>query len=149
MRLPIIEGLTMEMFRNRINESADQTALGHAVKMLQIFCHGLSHESGWWKDKKGHLIDAKDHTVALSKVALMHSELSEAVEGIRKDSMDDHLPHRKASEVEFADAIIRILDYAGAANLDVAGALVDKLIYNVTRPDHKPENRNKIGGKKI
>lgn len=70
------------------------------------------------------------------KIALMHSELSEALEGTRKNTMDDHLPHRKTEEVELADAVIRIMDYAGAHALDVGGALVQKLLYNLQRP-HK------------
>lgn len=44
---------------------------------------------------------------------LMVSELSEAMEGERKDLMDDHLPHRKMAEVEMADFVIRVLDFGG------------------------------------
>lgn len=43
---------------------------------------------------------------------LVITELAEACEGARKDLMDDHLPHRKMEEVEMADAMIRLLDYA-------------------------------------
>ena len=52
-------------------------------------------------------------------------------------------------EVELADAIIRILDIAGALDLDVGGALIEKFNYNQTRADHKPENRNAPGGKSV
>ena len=75
------------------------------------------------------------------------SELAEAMEGDRKDLMDDHLPHRKMLEVELADAVIRILDMSGGLGLDVAGAIAEKLEYNTERSDHKPENRAN-GGKK-
>lgn len=44
---------------------------------------------------------------------LVLTELAEAAEGIRKNLMDDHLPHRKMAEVEMADAFIRMLDFAG------------------------------------
>lgn len=69
----------------------------------------------------------------LARIALMHTELSEAVEGIRKNAMDDKLPHRPMEEVELADALIRILDDAGAYNFDLGGAVVEKLNYNRTR----------------
>lgn len=69
-------------------------------------------------------------------IALIHSELSEALEADRKDLMDDHLPTRYGLEVELADAMIRILDLAGYIGMDIGGALVEKLEYNKSRP-HK------------
>lgn len=41
------------------------------------------------------------------------SELAEAMEGHRKNLMDDKLPHRAMFEVELADCLIRIFDLAG------------------------------------
>lgn len=80
---------------------------------------------------------------------LMVSELAEGFEGVRKDLMDDHLPNRKMVEVELADAIIRILDFAGDKRMDIGGALVEKLAYNRKRKDHTNENRLAPGGKKF
>lgn len=82
-------------------------------------------------------------------IALIHSELSEALEGFRKDLPDDHLPHRPMAEVELADAMIRIFNLTGKKNFDIGGALAEKHVYNMTRADHKPENRAKAGGKKF
>ena len=79
---------------------------------------------------------------------LIVSEIAEAMEGDRKNLMDDHLKHRPMLEVELADALIRIFYFAGKHGLDVAGAMVEKLVYNTTRADHKPENQNKVNGKK-
>ena len=82
-------------------------------------------------------------------LALIHSEVSEALEGHRKNLMDTHLTHRPMIEVELADTIIRIFDLAGYLGLDLGGAYVEKLAYNATRADHKLENRAKADGKKF
>lgn len=79
---------------------------------------------------------------------LIVSEIAEAFEGERKDLMDDHLPHRKCVEVELADAVIRILDYAGEHSLDLDGAVAEKRIYNASRKDHTREARLGPNGKK-
>ena len=82
------------------------------------------------------------------KLRLIHSEVSEAMEGHRKGLADDKLPHRSMVEVELADAVIRIADLAGALGLDLGGAIAEKMEYNRNRPDHKPENRRGENGKK-
>lgn len=83
-----------------------------------------------------------------NKLALIHSELSEALEADRKNLMDSHLPNRHGTEVELADAAIRLFDLAGAYGMDLAGALVEKLAYNQVRVDHRPESRGAAGGKR-
>ena len=80
---------------------------------------------------------------------LIVSEISEAMEGERKDLMDDKLPHRKMAEVELADALIRIFDYAGAYGLDLGGAFTEKMEYNAKREDHTVEARRGEHGKKF
>ncbi len=75
------------------------------------------------------------------KIALMHSELSEALEGLRHGPFpgvpDEKLPHRPAVEVELADAVIRIMNYATHRGLDVSGAIIEKAAFNRTRADHQ------------
>lgn len=68
------------------------------------------------------------------KIALMHSELSEGLEGVRKDLMDSHCPEYTSEEVELADALIRILDHAGKYKLRLGEAVLAKLDYNRSRP---------------
>lgn len=82
-------------------------------------------------------------------LALIHSEISEALEGERKNLMDDKLPHRKMAEVELVDAIIRILDYAAGFGYDLQGAFADKMAFNAQREDHTHEARRAEGGKQF
>jgi NTP pyrophosphatase (non-canonical NTP hydrolase) len=78
---------------------------------------------------------------------LMVSEIGEAREAHRKSLMDDKLPHRLGVEVELADAFIRICDFAGRHGLDLGGAVVEKIQFNMRRIDHTPEARLAEGGK--
>jgi hypothetical protein len=80
-------------------------------------------------------------------LCLIHSEISEGLEGYRKSALDTHLVERPMLEVELADALIRIFDLAGYQGLDLGGAFVEKLIYNRSRADHILENRKLEGGK--
>jgi NTP pyrophosphatase (non-canonical NTP hydrolase) len=79
---------------------------------------------------------------------LIVSEVAEAMEGERKNLMDDKLPHRRMAEVELTDALIRILDYAAAHGYDLEGAYKEKMAYNAVREDHSREARLGANGKK-
>ena len=132
----------MKKYTSIINDTETQTNITLATNNMVELCHGLAVESGWWNDAK---TESPDFIPA--KLCLIHSEVSEAMEGARKNLMDDHLPHRKMVEVELADTIIRIMDLAGGLNLDLGGAIAEKLLYNTEREDHKPVNRAKNNGK--
>ena len=102
----------------------------------------------WWKDPATGAMQPIDSLMVPAKLMLIVSELSEAMEGHRKGLMDDHLPHRPMFEVEMADALIRLLDLAGATGIDLGGAYEEKMEYNRTRLDHTNEARLAAGGKK-
>ena len=100
----------------------------------------------WWQDMEtGERLNRNKGEL----LCLIHSEISEAMEGERKNLMDDKLPHRKMAEVELADAIIRILDYAGGFGYDMQGAFDEKMAYNAIRADHTHEARKSAGGKQF
>lgn len=106
------------------------------------------HENNikWWQDM---------HTGAPIKrnkaemLALIHSEISECLEGERRNLMDNKLPHRRMAEVELADALIRIFDYAAGFGYDLEGAYREKTAFNKVREDHKHEVRRMTGGKQF
>jgi len=81
-------------------------------------CHRVAKSKGWWEELRndGELI------------ALMHSELSEALEAMRKGGKKGELAE------ELADCCIRIFDYCGSRKIDLEKALSKKIEYNKTRP---------------
>ena len=127
----------------------------YTVELFKIPCsdnlNGFArqcHEANkrWWHDlETGARLDRNKGELLM----LIVSEIAEAMEGERTDIMDDHLPHRKMAEVELADALIRIFDYAGAYNYDLSGAFEEKMKYNAARKDHTKEARLAQGGKKF
>ena len=108
-------------------------------------CHEAAVSGGWWHDDNGI---RKDRNVG-ELLCLIHSEISEAMEGARKGLMDSHLTHKSMMEVELADAIIRIFDLAESRGFKLGETIYEKLEYNKSRADHKITNRLKKGGKKF
>ena len=99
-------------------------------RSVQEHVHATAHSKGWWDQEDGPRNQGE-------MIALMHSELSEALEGLRAGNpQDHHCEHYKNVEVELADVIIRIMDYAEAYDHDVSGAVIAKMMYNDSR-DHK------------
>ncbi len=118
------------------------TELGHIIHVNNV-------QVGWWDDAICHGGNIPDKYMIPTKIALMHSELSEGLEGHRKSLADDHLPQYPMEAVEYADAIIRILDVCGYKGYDIGRIVLDKLEYNSTRADHKREVRQAPGGKAV
>ena len=118
--------------------------------MAKVFLNNLCNEvhaqnQKWWVDI--HTGERLNRNVG-EMLCLVHSEISEALEGHRKNLMDDKLPHRPMIEVELADAIIRIFDIAAGLKLDLGGAFDEKIAYNAVRVDHQREHRMTENGKK-
>lgn len=93
----------------------------------------ISMEHGWYEEPRtfGDIL------------ALMHSELSEALEAYRNaDLISEKIRSFSPIEEELADLLIRVFDYAGHRNLRLGRAIIAKMLYNNERP-------HRHGGKRL
>lgn len=79
------------------------------------------------------------HKPVAEDIALMHSELSEALEEYRNGRAPDELYFSTEGKpegipAELADVIIRIFDFCGKHEIDLGEAVAAKMAYNTTRP---------------
>ena len=130
----------------RLWEDAKPIGYTHAaaINFFAADCHATSRKAGWYTDLT---TGAPLNRNVPEMLCLIHSEISEAMEGYRKGLNDDKLPHRKMMEVELADAMIRIGDLASYMGFDLGAAITEKMAFNASREDHKIENRKAAGGK--
>jgi len=107
--------------------SIGETDIEWFIELFNLFAqdmNNLAHEKGWWDSERS---DGE-------AIALMHSELSDCLEAFREGNPSDHnIMHRTSAEIELADCIIRIMDFAVQKGFNLGGAIIDKHQFNKTR----------------
>lgn len=92
------------------------------LKAAVNLAHETASNAGWYHDPQTGLPVKRNFGEV---VALMQSELSEALEADRKNLIDDKLPDRMGVEVEFGDAFIRVADTTIARDESVSDAFIE------------------------
>ena len=96
--------------------------------MINNLCaeaHITSKEHGFWEP--GYITIKEERTLLLAKMALIVSEVGEAVEEIRKEGFAN-------LEEELADICIRVFDLSGYLEYDLQESILQKMEKNKTRP---------------
>lgn len=121
----------------------------------QYEIHRIATEKGWWdgyeRDSRGRVKMTTDQLLA--KLALIHSEVSEALEDVRVGKLEttggvvrkydqktnahvidtERTAKPEGFPSELADVVIRCLDLAGALGIDLDGEVRRKIEFNHTR----------------
>jgi NTP pyrophosphatase (non-canonical NTP hydrolase) len=89
--------------------------------------HLNSRDKGFWTGQANRNLP--------TKIALIHSEVSEVLEALRHNNPpSDHVPEISSVAEELADIIIRVGDLAIYMGIDLEKAIDLKMLFNSTRP---------------
>ena len=102
------------------------------IRDMQNNAHATACAKNWWLRE-----NLADPNCIAAKLALIHSEVSEALECVRNDDLSprhDALTGKpEGLPSELADIVIRVADLCGALNIDLDAAVKEKMAFNTTR----------------
>lgn len=110
--------------------------LAEALEQLKSLAHNNSVAHGFWRERNDNPYE---------KLVLIHAEVSEVVEDIRKGMEFSKtkynrnrslagLPKPEGIPTEIADILIRCFDFCGRYDIDIGKAVIEKMTYNEKRP---------------
>jgi len=108
----------------KLNQDAVSLLTRDVINRLVEECHECAVKHGFWDHKGSDVLNT------VEKVALIHSEVSELLEELRKTEMN-----KDAVAEELADICIRVFDLVGYfSSIDLGVALLSKMSKNKARP---------------
>lgn len=110
-----------------------------ALNAMSTYAHSEAIIAGWYTDRPYNIGE---------QLMLIVTEIAEAMQAERTDAMSEHLSGVLKRNEEIADALIRIFDFCGANAINIGAVVIEKILYNRIRHDHKLEIRQGPGGKK-
>lgn len=123
------EGVSASQLRGQ----ADAPAMAYYPEFVQAFnkvaaeVHSIACKQDFWQDGP--------HRPYNNVFAHMHSEISEAREGVRDDNPSDkNITDMSTAEVQLADVLILLMDVAQGYGWKIAEAALRKIKFNSTRP---------------
>lgn len=131
-----------KLLTNFQSSTEQQHDLAQAIDYLARLCAAGALLRGFHDDEQKLMDEIKDPTlggwvevqILQAELGRQASEIGEAIEAVRKPKPDEHCPEFFSFVVEEADCIIRIGDTCGKRGLPLGDALVQKLLYNMSRP---------------
>lgn len=135
----VIEDISTASAKARSGESFD------TFRVFQRTAHRIAKDHGWWDPVD---VDLREPTVRANGegnrnigelLALVHSEVSEALEEYRNGTLltEYRLSEKGKPEgfsVELADIVIRVFDLCEHLGIDLCAVVAAKMIYNESRP---------------